>query len=31
LVVYTVEPGSPTAQALPFLASWGDLPAAHFD
>lgn len=29
LVVYTVEPGSPTAQALPFLASWGGLPAAH--
>jgi len=30
LIVYTVEPGSPTAQALPFLASWGDQPAAHF-
>lgn len=24
LVIYTVEPGSPTAQALPFLASWID-------
>jgi len=30
LVVHTVEPGSPTAQALPFLARWGGLPAAHF-
>jgi transcriptional regulator with XRE-family HTH domain len=27
LVVYTVEPGSPTAHALPFLASWNGVPA----
>jgi transcriptional regulator with XRE-family HTH domain len=27
LVVYTVEPGSPTALALPFLASWAGLTA----
>ncbi len=31
LVIYTVEPGSPTAQALPFLASWAPLPTAHAD
>ena len=29
LIVYTVEPDSPTAHALPFLASWQNLPAAH--
>ena len=23
LIVYTVQPGSPTAAALPVLASWG--------
>jgi transcriptional regulator with XRE-family HTH domain len=27
LVVYTVQPGSPTAHALPLLASWAQLPS----
>jgi transcriptional regulator with XRE-family HTH domain len=29
LVVYTVEPGSPTARALPFLISWAGQPTTH--
>ncbi|MEP6852255.1 MAG: helix-turn-helix transcriptional regulator [bacterium] len=31
LVVYTVEPDSPTAQVLPLLASWVGKPVEHLD